>query len=71
VAFDWQMLKGADIARPWFLAGGLTPQNVGRALQVSGAKMVDVSSGVESAPGIKSDALIGEFVAAARAQVTV
>jgi phosphoribosylanthranilate isomerase len=70
VAFDWQMLKGAVVNKPWFLAGGLTPQNVGRALQVSGAKMVDVSSGVESAPGAKSDTLIGDFVAAARAQVT-
>jgi phosphoribosylanthranilate isomerase len=68
-AFDWQMLKGINLARPWFLAGGLNPGNVGRAIAVSGAPMVDVSSGVESAPGIKSESLIGEFVAAARQQV--
>jgi phosphoribosylanthranilate isomerase len=70
VAFDWQLLKGANIGKPWFLAGGLNPENVGRAMEVSGARMVDVSSGVESAPGIKSGALIADFVAAARAQVT-
>ena len=70
VAFDWQMLKGAAIARPWFLAGGLNPENVGRAVETSGAKMVDVSSGVESAPGVKSDSLIADFVAAARARIT-
>lgn len=66
VAFDWQMLKSASIKQPWFLAGGLTPENVARAIQVSGARMVDVSSGVESAPGVKSDKLIGDFVAAAK-----
>jgi len=69
-AFDWQMLTGIKLARPWFLAGGLNPGNVSRAIAVSGAPMVDVSSGVESAPGIKSESLIGEFVAAARRQVT-
>jgi phosphoribosylanthranilate isomerase len=69
VAFDWQMLNGRRFARPWFLAGGLTPENVARAIEVSGAGMVDVSSGVESAPGVKSDALIGAFVAAAKQKV--
>lgn len=68
-AFDWQMLKGITPRRPWFLAGGLTPQNVGRAIVVSGAPMVDVSSGVESAPGVKSESLISDFVAAAHQQV--
>ena len=66
VAFDWQILKGAHVNKPWFLAGGLNPENVGRALTASGAKMVDVSSGVESAPGVKSAALITDFVTAAR-----
>ena len=69
VAFDWQILKGANVNKPWFLAGGLTPENVGRGIAASGATMVDVSSGVESAPGVKSESLIGEFVAAARQKV--
>ncbi len=68
-AFDWQMLAGIKLSRPWFLAGGLHPANVGRAIAISGAKMVDVSSGVESAPGVKSESLIGDFVAAAHQQV--
>jgi phosphoribosylanthranilate isomerase len=68
-AFDWQMLKDAKLNRPWFLAGGLDPENVGRAIEVSGAKLVDVSSGVESAPGVKSETLIADFAAAARAKV--
>ena len=70
VAFDWQMLKSANPKQPWFLAGGLNPENVARAIAVSGARLVDVSSGVESAPGVKSPALIEAFVIAARAQVT-
>ena len=69
VAFDWQILKGVTLNRPWFLAGGLNPENVGRAIAISGAPMVDVQSGVESAPGIKSESLIADFVAAARQQV--
>jgi phosphoribosylanthranilate isomerase len=69
-AFDWQMLSGITPRRFWFLAGGLSPGNVARAIAISGAPMVDVSSGVESAPGVKSENLIAEFVAAARQQVT-
>jgi phosphoribosylanthranilate isomerase len=68
-AFDWQMLKGAAVNKPWFLAGGLRPENVARAIEVSGAQMVDVSSGVESAPGVKSETLIADFVAAVRQRV--
>jgi phosphoribosylanthranilate isomerase len=68
-AFDWQILNGRNFARPWFLAGGLTPENVARAIEVSGANMVDVSSGVESAPGVKSESRIAEFVAAAKQPV--
>ena len=69
VAFDWRMLQDQKLNKPWFLAGGLTPENVGRAIAVSGAKLVDVSSGVESAPGVKSENLIADFTAAARAKV--
>jgi phosphoribosylanthranilate isomerase len=68
-AFDWQILNGQTFAQPWFLAGGLTPENIARAIAVSGAKMVDVSSGVESAPGVKSPTRIAEFVAAAKQTV--
>jgi phosphoribosylanthranilate isomerase len=70
-AFDWRMLKDQQIRRPWFLAGGLNPENVARAIEVSGAERVDVSSGVESVPGVKSDARIAEFVAAAKQKVGV
>lgn len=68
-AFDWRMLKDKAVRRPWFLAGGLTPENVARAIEASGAERVDVSSGVESAPGIKNNARIAEFIAAAKAKV--
>ncbi len=67
-AFDWQMLKGLTVRRFWFLAGGLNPENVGRAIAISGAPMVDVSSGVESAPGVKDEDLIADFVTAAHQQ---
>lgn len=65
LAFDWELMAGAPIDRPWFLAGGLTPGNVKEAIRVSGAELVDVSSGVETAPGLKDPALIAEFLAAA------
>ena len=66
VPFDWQLLRGRSFTRPWLLAGGLSPANVARAIAASGAPGVDVSSGVETAPGVKSAALIAEFVSAAR-----
>jgi phosphoribosylanthranilate isomerase len=68
VAFDWQLLSGRKVSRPWLLAGGLTPENVTRAVAASGAPGVDVSSGVETAPGVKSPDLIAAFVSAARNQ---
>ena len=67
VAFDWKMLNGKRFNRPWFLAGGLNPGNVARAIAASGARAVDVSSGVESVSGVNSESLIAEFVAAAEA----
>ena len=65
-AFDWKILAGRRFSKPWFLAGGLDPENVARAIELSGAEMVDVSSGVESAPGIKDPARIQSFINAAR-----
>lgn len=66
VAFDWQLVRGRTFARPWLLAGGLNAENVARAIQVSGAQGVDASSGMETAPGVKSPELIRAFVEAAR-----
>ena len=62
VAFDWRLLAGRAWRRPWLLSGGLDPDNVGRAVELTGARAVDVSSGVESAPGVKDPALIGTFL---------
>ena len=66
VAFDWTLLKGRRFERPWFLAGGLDPWNVGDALGASGAPLADVSSGVERGPGLKDPALITAFLDAVR-----
>jgi phosphoribosylanthranilate isomerase len=66
-AFDWQLLRRRIIRRPWLLAGGLNAQNVSRAIRSSGALAVDVSSGVETAPGVKDGEAIRAFVAAAHA----
>ena len=65
VTFDWRLLVGRKWLRPWMLAGGLTPANVAEAIRLTGARQVDVSSGVEGAPGIKDHAMIAAFVAAA------
>ena len=65
-AFDWQLLRGRKFARPWLLSGGLNAENVARAIRACDAPGVDCSSGVETAPGLKSPQLIREFVAAAR-----
>ena len=64
--FDWVMLAGRAFRHPWFVAGGLTPENVGEAIRISGAPLVDVSSGVETAPGAKDPALITAFLDAVR-----
>lgn len=65
-SFDWSLLSGRRFARPWFLAGGLNCENVREAIAVTGAPLLDVSSGVESAPGVKDAALIEAFIRAAR-----
>jgi phosphoribosylanthranilate isomerase len=65
LAFDWRLIQGRRWALPWMLAGGLTAENVAEAVRLTGARQVDVSSGVESAPGIKDPARIRAFIAAA------
>ncbi|MBO6519066.1 MAG: phosphoribosylanthranilate isomerase [Rhodospirillales bacterium] len=63
-AFDWTLLQTAGFRVPWLLAGGLDAGNVADAIRISGAPMVDVSSGVEDAPGQKNTRKIREFIAA-------
>lgn len=63
---DWRVLAGWQAPVPWLLAGGLTPENVAEAIAQSGAEAVDVSSGVETSPGVKDAGLIAAFFAAAR-----
>lgn len=65
-AFDWSIMHDYDLPIPWMLSGGLTASNVREAINVTGAKMVDVSSGVERARGLKDDALIAAFMAAVK-----
>lgn len=65
-AFDWSLLADRAADRPFMLAGGLTPDNVAAAIATTGAPMVDVSSGVETAPGVKDEEKIRAFVAAAK-----
>ncbi|EBA07381.1 phosphoribosylanthranilate isomerase [Sagittula stellata] len=66
LAFDWRLIAGRRWPKPWMLAGGLTPENVDRAVAMTGAAQIDVSSGVESAPGVKDPARIAAFVRAAQ-----
>lgn len=65
--FDWRALDGVKDKVRYMLSGGLTPENVAEAIRATGAGAVDVSSGVESAPGVKDPARIRAFVTAARA----
>ncbi|WP_170444485.1 phosphoribosylanthranilate isomerase [Ruegeria arenilitoris] len=65
--FDWRLLAGRKYWRtPWMLSGGLNPDNVAEAIRMTGARQVDVASGVESAPGVKDPGLIRSFIEAAR-----
>lgn len=66
MAFDWGLIAGRRWMRPWMLAGGLTPGNVAEAVRLTGATQVDVSSGVERAPGEKDPDKVAAFIAAAR-----
>lgn len=67
VAFDWTLLSGREWPLPWMLAGGLTADNVADAVRQSGARVVDISSGVEDAPGSKNPDRIRAFLAAVAA----
>ena len=67
LSFDWRLISTRRWSKPWMLAGGLNPDNVGEAIALTGATQVDVSSGVESAPGQKSRELVQQFVSAASA----
>lgn len=64
VSFDWQLLAALDGTASYMLSGGLSKDNIGEALSISGATMVDVSSGVESAPGVKDLDMMDAFVRA-------
>ena len=66
LTFDWNLLSRRVWRCPWMLAGGLTPQNVAEAIKRTGARQIDLSSGVESSPGVKDPALIRTFIQAAR-----
>lgn len=66
MAFDWSLMQQVKTRRPWMLSGGLTPDNVATAITMTGAKNVDVSSGIEERPGLKDPALITAFLTACR-----
>ena len=69
LAFDWRLLVGRKFLTPWMLAGGLTPDNVAEAIRLTRAPGIDVSSGVESAPGIKDPDRIRRLIARATAPI--
>ena len=62
ITFDWRLVQGRRWAVPWMLSGGLTPDNVAEAIRLTGANQLDLSSGVESAPGVKDPGLIQQFL---------
>ena len=62
LAFDWRLVAQRRWLRPWMLAGGLTPDNVAEAVRLTSARQVDVSSGVESSPGVKDHFRIRAFL---------
>ena len=66
LSFDWQLIAGRRWPLPWMLAGGLTPDNAAQAVKMTGTRQLDLSSGVESAPGIKDAAKIRAFMDAIR-----
>jgi|TARA_B110000908_G_C10138821_1_gene395771 phosphoribosylanthranilate isomerase len=69
LTFDWRLIAGRRWAVPWMLAGGLTAENVAEAIRMTGARQIDLSSGVESRPGVKDAAMIDGFMAAVKGTV--
>ncbi len=69
LAFDWRLIAGRRWPVPWMLAGGLTAENVAEAIRLTGARQVDVSTGVETAPGVKDERLIAAFAEAAQGRM--
>jgi phosphoribosylanthranilate isomerase len=67
VTFDWRILAGLDAGVDYMLSGGLNAANIGDALRLANPPAIDISSGVESAPGVKDPALIEQFFRAVRA----
>ncbi len=68
LSFDWRLVNRKYWPRPWMLAGGLTADNVAEAIRMTGARQIDLSSGVETAPGVKDVAMIHAFMDAVRAR---
>lgn len=62
IAFDWNLLKNQKFSVPWFISGGINTENVAKAINISGAKMIDISSGLESKPGLKDINKIKNFI---------
>jgi len=69
LTFDWRLIAGRRWAVPWMLAGGLTAENVAEAIRMTGARQIDLSSGVENRPGVKDAAMIDGFMAAVKGTV--
>ena len=68
ISFNWDIIRGFNFNKPWFLAGGLNANNVINAMKVTGAKMVDVSTGVETKPGKKSFDKMRKFIGRANGE---
>ena len=66
LTFDWRLIAGRRWTVPWMLAGGLTAENVAEAITMTGARQIDLSSGVESSPGVKDAVMIDGFMAAVK-----
>jgi phosphoribosylanthranilate isomerase len=66
LSFDWRLLQGRQWSKPWMLAGGLNLDNLAEAVRISGARRVDLASGVEDRPGVKSPAKIKALLALAK-----
>ncbi|MCV6601861.1 MAG: phosphoribosylanthranilate isomerase, partial [Cohaesibacter sp.] len=66
IAFDWTLISGLSLKKPFMLSGGLDPDNVAQAIRLTKPQGVDVSSGIESAPGIKDNQKISKFISAAK-----